>query len=122
MAPAIRTRSDVWQYFRKVSKTSGKCHKCGNAEISSGNTKNLWNHLRHHQIRPQTEGEARGGELVENDPDDPSQINEARFVTLFKYYRETVRPIQTYKSTPTKTVCLKASPCVCCEQAGILLF
>lgn len=44
MAP----RSDIWSFFVKNSK-SGVCKKCGSIVKTSGNTRNLWNHLnRHH--------------------------------------------------------------------------
>lgn len=60
MAP----RSDIWTFFIKNPK-SGVCKKCGSVVKTSGNTRNLWNHLnRHHpQLLPTEKKTVNDSEL-----------------------------------------------------------
>ena len=82
MAPI---RGEVWKNFRKLSKTSAKCNRCGREVTTSGNTTNLWNHLlRSHNIRPafaesaSAESISSSGmemEVSEENADDPRPVN-----------------------------------------------
>lgn len=47
----MRPKSKVWINFIKIDLKTSKCKLCGKIIMTSGNTKNMWNHIqRQHDL------------------------------------------------------------------------
>lgn len=65
-AHASSSRATVWDYFKKIDSKSVSCNMCGNNYKSSGNTTNLYSHLKnkHFFIYVRLKGKSLKNETV----------------------------------------------------------
>ena len=87
MASRKRAKSNVWDYFEKLSNSSIKCKECLKQLTFSGNTTNLWDHLkRKHRSKDNLANnndlsvvDCENAEIEENDQIYPKQSNSSQF-------------------------------------------
>ncbi|KAE8737688.1 hypothetical protein FOCC_FOCC016845 [Frankliniella occidentalis] len=70
LSRTMRQKSEVWKSFVKIDKDNARCKLCQKVVVTSGNTRNLWKHLKrfHKDLNSPTSTETQEDEefLVDN--------------------------------------------------------